>query len=149
MRVLRWCCESRGFTIPEEGKRYHLSQFDGNARVRSHRGLPKNVYNHRHTHLRNVVVKAFGILKRRFKIFRQATPFPYKVQCRITLACCVIYNFIKRHQENDMYFNMLMEPFSQDDQDEDPMPLVGAVGADGGGGDGDLMELVGVAANED
>lgn len=86
---------------------------------------PKNLYNHRHAQLKNVVVKAFGILKSCFKIFRQTSPFSYKVWCRIVLPCCVIYNFIKRQQENDMYFNMPMEAFFQYDQHEDPMPLVG------------------------
>ncbi|XP_020081683.1 putative nuclease HARBI1 [Ananas comosus] len=120
MRVLRWCCESGGFTVPEgkfylvdsgyantdrflapyRGERYHLSQFAVNAHARRHRG-PKDLYNHRHAQLRNVIEKAFGILKRRFKVLRQATPFPYKVQCRIAIACCVIHNFIKRHQGTD------------------------------------------------
>ncbi|OAY67697.1 hypothetical protein ACMD2_17708 [Ananas comosus] len=30
-----------------------------------------------------------------------------------------------RHQGNDMYFNMAMDPFSQDEQQEEPIPLVG------------------------
>nr|CAD1823302.1 unnamed protein product [Ananas comosus var. bracteatus] len=71
MRVLCWCCESGGFTIPEgkfylvdsgyantdrflapyRGVRYHLSQFDGNARARTHRS-PRDLYNHRHAQLR-------------------------------------------------------------------------------------------------
>nr|CAD1829361.1 unnamed protein product [Ananas comosus var. bracteatus] len=144
MRVLRWCCESVGFMVPEgkfylvdsgyantdrflapfRGERYHLSQFDGNTRARTHRG-PRDLYNHRHAQLRNVVEKAFGILKKRFKVLRQATPFPYKVQCRIALACCVIHNFIKRHQGSDIYFNMQMEPNPLEEQEEDPTRLVG------------------------
>nr|CAD1818510.1 unnamed protein product [Ananas comosus var. bracteatus] len=136
MRVLRWCCQSGGFMVPEgyantdrflapfRGERYHLSQFDGNTRARTHRG-PRDLYNHRHTQLRNVVEKAFGILKKRFKVLRQVTPFPYKVQCRIDLACCVIHNFIKRHQGSDIYFNMQMEPTPLEEQAEDPTRLVG------------------------
>lgn len=112
------------FLAPYRGERYHLSQFDGNARARTHRG-PRDLYNHRHAQLRNAVEKAFGILKRRFKVLRQATPFPYKVQCRIAVACCIIHNFIKRHQENDMYFNMPVDPSVQDEEDEECTPLVG------------------------
>ncbi|XP_020080213.1 uncharacterized protein LOC109714964 isoform X2 [Ananas comosus] len=143
MRVLRWCCESGGFAVPEgkyylvdsgyantdhflapyRGERYHLSQFDVNAQARRHRG-PRDLYNHRHAQLRNVVEKAFGILKRRFKVLRQATPFPYKVQCRIALACCVIHNFIKRHQGTDRYFNMQMDSLPMDDTlDESSAPV--------------------------
>ncbi|XP_020079660.1 uncharacterized protein LOC109713860 isoform X2 [Ananas comosus] len=144
MRVLRWCCESGGFTVPGgkfylvdsgyantdrflapyRGERYHLSQFDVNAQARRHRG-PRDLYNHRHAQLRNVVEKAFGILKRRFKVLRQATPFPYKVQCRIALACCVIHNFIKRHQGTDRYFNMQTDQFPTDDQNDDSIPPIG------------------------
>nr|CAD1842663.1 unnamed protein product [Ananas comosus var. bracteatus] len=116
MRVLRWCCESGGFMVPEgkfylvdsgyantdrflapfRGERYHLSQFDNNTRARTHRG-PRDLYNHRHAQLRNVVEKAFGILKKRFK----------------------------RQQGSDIYFNMQMEPNPLEEQEEDPTHLVG------------------------
>ncbi|OAY76525.1 hypothetical protein ACMD2_03515, partial [Ananas comosus] len=53
---------------------------------------------------RNVVERTFGILKKRFKILNVATPFSYKVQCLIAMACCIIHNFIRRHQANDNIF---------------------------------------------
>ncbi|OAY68653.1 hypothetical protein ACMD2_13106 [Ananas comosus] len=119
MRILRWCLEKGGFT------RYHLSQFDSNTNARRHRS-PQDLYNHRYTQLRNAVEKAFGILKKRFKVLRQATPYPYKVQCRIAMACCIIHNFIRRHQGNDKYFNMRMDQFSVDDDgiDDDGIDLM-------------------------
>nr|CAD1840522.1 unnamed protein product [Ananas comosus var. bracteatus] len=111
------------FLAPYRGERYHLSQFDVNAQPRRHRG-PRDLYNHRHAQLRNVVEKAFGILKRRLKVLRQATPFPYKVQCHIALACCVIHNFIKRHQGTNRYFNMQMDSLPMDDAlDESSAPV--------------------------
>ncbi|XP_020082181.1 putative nuclease HARBI1 [Ananas comosus] len=150
MRILRWCLESGGFTVPDgkfylvdsgyantdkflapyRGERYHLSQFDSTSNARRHRS-PRDLYNHRHAQLRNAVEKAFGILKKRFKVLRQATPYPYKVQCRIAMACCIIHNFIRRHQGNDKYFNMQMDEFSVDDDGiDDGIDLTHVVGPD-------------------
>nr|CAD1829276.1 unnamed protein product [Ananas comosus var. bracteatus] len=123
MRVIQWACERGGFVVPEgkyylvdsgyantekflapyRGERYHISQFDASTRARVHRN-PRDLYNHRHAQLRNVVERTFGILKKRFKILNVATPFSYKVQCLNTMACCIIHNFIRRHQENDNIF---------------------------------------------
>ncbi|OAY62821.1 hypothetical protein ACMD2_09517, partial [Ananas comosus] len=112
------------FLASFQGERYQLSQFDVNAEARRQRG-PRDLYNHHHAQLRNVVEKAFGILKRQFKMLRQATPFSYKVQCRIALASCVIHNFIKRHQETDRYFNMQLDPLPTDNQVDESSPTVG------------------------
>ncbi|OAY85027.1 hypothetical protein ACMD2_19178, partial [Ananas comosus] len=83
------------FLVPYRGERYHLSQFDSIVRARTHRN-PKDLYNHRHAQLKNMVEKTFGILKKWFKILNHATPFPYKVQCMVAMACCVVHNFIRR-----------------------------------------------------
>ncbi|OAY65043.1 putative nuclease HARBI1, partial [Ananas comosus] len=124
MRVLRWACERGGFVVPEgkyylvdsgyantekfltpyRGERYHISQFDASTLARVHRN-PRDLYNHRHAQLRNVVERTFGILKKRFKILNVATPFSYKVQYLIAMACCIIHNFIRRHQANDNIFS--------------------------------------------
>ncbi|OAY76845.1 putative nuclease HARBI1 [Ananas comosus] len=117
MRVLRWACETgkyylvdsgyantEKFLAPYRGERYHISQFNASTRARVHRN-PRDLYNHRHAQLRNVVERIFGILKKRFKILNVATPFSYKVQCLIAIACCIIHNFIRRHQANDNIFS--------------------------------------------
>ncbi|OAY68269.1 putative nuclease HARBI1, partial [Ananas comosus] len=142
MRVLRWACDSGGFTVPEgkyylvdsgyantdrflapyRGERYHLSQFDTSTRARTHQN-PRDLYNHRHAQLRNVVEKSFGILKKRFKILTQATPFPIKVQCLIPMACCVLHNFIRRQQGNDRYFVEQLEQEAPEGDVGDPEPI--------------------------
>nr|CAD1844366.1 unnamed protein product [Ananas comosus var. bracteatus] len=139
MRVLGWACESEGFTVPEgkyylvdsgyantnkflapyHEERYHLSQFEGNTRGRTHRS-PRDLYNHRHAQLRNIVEKTFGILKKCFKILNHATLFLYKVQCLIGKACCVIHNFIRRHYGADRFFTEDLNPSSPQDEEEDP-----------------------------
>ncbi|OAY66796.1 hypothetical protein ACMD2_20248, partial [Ananas comosus] len=144
MHVLRWACDTGGFTVPDgkyylvdlgyantqkflapyRGERYHLSQFDSTARARTHHN-PKNLYNHRHAQLRNVIEKTFGVLKKRFKILNHATPFSYKVQCMIAMAYCVVHNFIRRSQGNDMYFNEKIDQVPTSDDDKDMPNIVG------------------------
>jgi hypothetical protein len=53
------------------------------------------LFNHRHSSLRQTVERAFGSLKRRFKIIDDATPFfPFAVQVEIVVACCIIHNWV-------------------------------------------------------
>nr|CAD1831541.1 unnamed protein product [Ananas comosus var. bracteatus] len=146
MRVLPWACEKGGFVVPEgkynlvdsgyantekflapyRGEHYHISQFDASTRARVHRN-PRDLYNHRHAQLRNVVERTFGILKKRFKILNVATPFSYKVQCLIAMACCIIHNFIRRYQANDNIFSD-EGPDEQDAENEDGVgDLVGVI----------------------
>ena len=113
------------FLAPYRGNRYHLSTFN-NPRTRRYSNN-RDLYNHRHAQLRNCVEKAFGILKKRFKILRTAIPFPFKVQKRIVMACCIIHNFIRRNQGNDKYFNMSLAPMppDHDEDDIDPLLIIG------------------------
>ncbi|OAY63076.1 putative nuclease HARBI1 [Ananas comosus] len=146
MRVLRWACKIGGFVVPEgkyylvdsgyantekflapyRGERYNISQFDASTRAHVHRN-PRDLYNHRNAQLRNVVEMTFGILKKRFKILNVVTPFSYKVQCLIAMACCIIHNFIRRHQVNDNIFSD-KGPDKQDAQNEGGVDdLVGVI----------------------
>ncbi|XP_020242787.1 protein ALP1-like [Asparagus officinalis] len=141
MSVLRATLEDGKFNVPEgyantskfitpyRGSRYHLGDF-ANRTTRAYRDT-KDKYNHRHAQLRNAVKKAWGILKQRFKILKVAVPFPYKTQVKIVVACCVLHNFIARHQGNDKYFNMLNglemnEDENEVEEEEDPQYMVGA-----------------------
>lgn len=106
------------FLTPYHRERYHLSQFDGNTRRRTHRSS-RELYNHRYAQLRNIVEKTFGILKKHFKILNYETPFFYKVQCLISIPYCVIHNFILRYQESDRYFTKDLDPSSSEDKEEE------------------------------
>jgi hypothetical protein len=75
-----------GFLPPFRGVRYHLNEW-GNNSVQNE----KELFNHRHSYLRVIVERAFGSLKRRFKILDDATPFyPFSTQVEIMVACCTI-----------------------------------------------------------
>jgi hypothetical protein len=48
------------------------------------------------------VERIFGILKKRFKIIREANEFPIESQGRIASAICVVHNFIRIHDPDDL-----------------------------------------------
>ena len=57
----------------------------------------KELFNLRHSALRVTVERAFGSLKRIFKILDDATPFfPFSTQVDIVVACCIMHNWVLR-----------------------------------------------------
>lgn len=78
------------FLPPFRGVRYHLNEWGTNP-VQNE----KELFNLRHSSLRVTVERAFGSLKRRWKILDDATPFfLYPTQVDIVVACCIIQNWI-------------------------------------------------------
>jgi len=57
----------------------------------------KELFNHRHSSLRNVIEKTFGVLKKRFPIIASGTEPHYDVDnmTQIVLACCILHNFLR------------------------------------------------------
>ncbi|KAG8093581.1 hypothetical protein GUJ93_ZPchr0012g19445 [Zizania palustris] len=79
-----------GFLSPFHGVRCHLNERGSNS-VQNE----KELFNFRHSSLHITVERAFGALKRRFKILDDATPFfPFPTQVDIVLACCIIHNWV-------------------------------------------------------
>jgi hypothetical protein len=88
------------FIAPYRGDRYHIGSFRGsNRRYNS----AKDLFNHLHAQLRNVVERTFGVLKARFPILSRkgGIPYPYKTQVKIVMACCIIHNFIRKVNQPD------------------------------------------------
>ncbi|KAI5011207.1 hypothetical protein ZWY2020_013344 [Hordeum vulgare] len=78
-----------GFLPPFRAVRYHLNEW-GNNPVQNE----KELFNLRHSSLRVTVERAFGSLKRRFKILDDAKPFfLFPVQVDIVIACCILHNY--------------------------------------------------------
>ena len=90
-----------GFLAPFRGQRYHLRDF----RERRHRPRGREVFNYRHSSLRNVIECCFGVLKARFPIFKQMPPYPIKTQKYIPIACCTVHNYIRLNDRQDDLFN--------------------------------------------
>ncbi|KAK9083583.1 hypothetical protein Scep_030054 [Stephania cephalantha] len=65
----------RQFLAPFRGVRYHLFDFTGQGR---HPENANELFNLRHSYLRNVVERLFGIFKSRFTILKQLLHFHLK-----------------------------------------------------------------------
>jgi hypothetical protein len=69
----------------------------------------EELFNLRHSELRNVIERAFGATKKKFKMFRQPSNFSVRTQARIIMACGIIHNFIRIHDPDDADLDLDME----------------------------------------
>jgi len=102
---------------PYRGVRYHLKEY-------SRRG-PQNareLFNHRHSSLRNVIERTFGVLKKRFPIIGSGTEPHYSLDTmpKIILACCILHNFL-REVDNDQ---AILDEVDQELMEQDVEPSV-------------------------
>lgn len=87
-----------GFLAPYRGVRYHLQEYgDGPSAPRNY----KEYFNLKHAKARNMIERAFGILKSRWAILRSHSFYPIKQQNYIIMACCLLHNFIRTNSEYD------------------------------------------------
>jgi hypothetical protein len=78
------------------------------------------LFNLCHAQARNVIKRAFGATKKKFKMFRQPTNFPPAIQARIIVACCNIHNFIRLHDpDDDSYDNDEDSDYTMDDEESE------------------------------
>lgn len=92
---------TEGFIAPYVGLRYHLHEYRGANK------LPRNakeLFNHRHSSLRNVIQSSFNVLKTRFPILKLAPQYAFHIQRDIVIAACVLHNYIRREEKNDWLF---------------------------------------------
>jgi hypothetical protein len=62
----------------------------------------EELFNLRHSSLRNVVERIFGVIKRRFCILLIPPEYTMKVQARIPPALCALHNFIRRYDPDEI-----------------------------------------------
>ncbi|KAA0049907.1 retrotransposon protein [Cucumis melo var. makuwa] len=84
---------TEGFLTSYRGKRYHLQEWRGAANAPTN---AKEYFNMKHSSARNVIERAFGVLKGRWVILRGKSYYPLQVQCRTILACALLHNLINR-----------------------------------------------------
>ncbi|XP_076901383.1 uncharacterized protein LOC143555766 [Bidens hawaiensis] len=90
---------THGFMAPYRNTRYWLADF------RRQRALTKEErFNHSDAQLRNVIERAYGVLKARFPILKQMEPFPFPKQRDIVIACFAVHNFIRKCNIYDHIF---------------------------------------------
>ena len=73
----------------------------------------------KHSSARNIIERAFGLLKGRWAILRGRSYYPIKIQCRIILACCLLHNLIRREMPIDPLDHVVFEESDNDNEDND------------------------------
>ncbi|RHN45074.1 putative harbinger transposase-derived nuclease domain-containing protein [Medicago truncatula] len=81
----------QGLLTPYRGVRYHLKEYSSRGPQN-----PRELFNLRHSSLRNVIERTFGVLKKRFPIIASGTEphYSFEVMIDIVLACCILHNFL-------------------------------------------------------
>ena len=80
---------------PYRGVRYHLKEWAiGNRKPQN----AKELYNLRHSSLRNAIERIFGVVKKRFPILVVMRSFEFSFQCDRVLRALMLHNFIRPNQ---------------------------------------------------
>ncbi|XP_037448151.1 putative nuclease HARBI1 isoform X1 [Triticum dicoccoides] len=90
------------FLAPYRGTRYHLQE---QAQVRQRPRNRRELFNLRHAQLRNHIERIIGIVKKRFPVLKVATHYSPSKQVDISMACCVLHNFIRLHDGDVSWLN--------------------------------------------
>lgn len=61
----------------------------------------KEYFNSKHCRARNVIERAFGLLKIRWAVLRSPTFYPLEVQNNMIRACMLLHNFIRSEMRDD------------------------------------------------
>ena len=111
---------SETMLTPYRGVPYHIKEFreanDGGPRN------AKELFNLKHSSLRMVVERCFGVLKKRFPILVTMPSFSFPYQCELVSCCVLIHNFIRRQLypddfdvEDDIVFDDAVHPAVDDE----------------------------------
>jgi hypothetical protein len=102
-----------GYLAPFKGTTYHIPEF-----CHRHGHPPQGKYelfNFLHSSLRNVIERAFGVLKQKWRILKAMPSFSLERQKEIIIACFALHNFIRDSQLRD-------KKFDRCDADKEYMP---------------------------
>lgn len=91
-----------GFIGPYNGIPHHPNEYARGY----HPQDPRELFNQRHSLLRNATDRTFGALKARFPILMSAPPYPLQTQVKLVVAACAIHNYIRREKPDDLIFRM-------------------------------------------
>ncbi|WCJ42089.1 hypothetical protein M5689_022917 [Euphorbia peplus] len=94
-----------GFISPYNEIPHHSNDFS----TAYHPQDPRQLFNQRHTLLKNATDRIFGALKARFPILMSAPPYPLQTQVKLVVATCALHNYIRREKPDDLIFRMYEE----------------------------------------
>ncbi|XP_050262372.1 uncharacterized protein LOC126706846 [Quercus robur] len=94
------------FLPPHKSNRYHVQEFNSSGRRITSK---KELYNYRHSSLRMVIERSFGVLKARFPILNLMPNFKPIRQRYVVIVCCALHNFIRMNNRSDELFRTIGE----------------------------------------
>ena len=71
----------------------------------------EELFNLRHSQLRNVIERVYGLIKKRFPILVCMSSYPFHIQIDIVMSCFMMHNFIRRNQ----LYRDIFDIFDDDD----------------------------------
>ena len=86
---------------PYRNVRYWLSDFRSGGKAIGR----EEIFNLCHARLRNVIERAFGVVKARFPILKKMAPYSFVAQTKIVMTCFSIYNFLRQVSVADRLFS--------------------------------------------
>lgn len=113
---------------PYKKVRYHLRE------IQLSKLVPKDrfeLFNYRHSSLRNVVERCFGVYKRRWRVFDRGHQFTLETQRDLVYCLCAVHNFINLFYKGGDDFDTL-GPYPTEEEEIDrevPDALTGAESA--------------------
>ena len=94
--LTRWCL------TPFRGVRYHLKEWNAAAAANVFPVNAKELYNLRHSALRNIIERAYDVVKARFPILRDMPKgYTISTQNQLVLSAFLIHNFIRANQDDE------------------------------------------------
>jgi hypothetical protein len=83
--------------VPYRGIHYHLREtVTSNMRLQT----KEELFNLHHASLRNVIKRAFGILKRRWRILQQPPEYAMREQAALVYVTVALHNWIQRNDDS-------------------------------------------------
>ena len=77
---------------PYRNVRYHLREWERGERRPQNM---KELFNLRHSSLRNVIERTYGVVKKRFPILNNMPSYPFPFQVQLVTCCFYLHNFIR------------------------------------------------------
>jgi len=112
-----------GYLAPYKGTKYHIQDFQNAGEPRG----KQEIFNYAHSSLRNVIERAFGVLKMKWRILLSIPAYPPQTQTQIIVACVALHNFIRLSRQFDVDFQHLdhhvnFVPAEADQPETEPAP---------------------------
>ena len=86
---------------PYRNVRYWLNDFRSGGKAVGR----EEIFNLYHARLRNVIERAFGVVKARFPILKKMAPYSFAAQTKIVMTCFSIHNFLRQVSVADRLFS--------------------------------------------